>query len=53
MHGNQIWIGSVIPAMGMPIGLSHMDSDFCWCDPIVKLDENGQEVVVHREVTWN
>lgn len=37
----------------MPIGLNHIESDFCWCDPIVEADENGREVVVHRQVTWN
>jgi hypothetical protein len=26
---------------------------FFWCDPIVELDENGTEVVLHRQVTWN
>jgi len=33
--------------------LNHLDSDFCWCDPLVKVDENRQEVVVHRQVTWS
>jgi hypothetical protein len=37
----------------MPVGLKHLDSDFCWCDPIIELDENGQEAVLHRQVTWN
>ncbi len=53
MLGNQTWICPAIAAVEMPIGLNHVDSDFCWCDPIVEVDENGQEVVVHREVTWN
>jgi len=35
----------------MPVGLTHLESDFCWCDPIVEVDENGQEVVVlHGDV---
>jgi len=37
----------------MPLGLNHLDSDLCWCDPIIKVDENGQEFVLHRQVTWN
>ncbi len=49
----QILISPIMTAVKMPIGLSHVDSDFCWCDPIVELDESGQGVVVHREVTWN
>ena len=45
-----------VPAMApveMPIGLNHLDSDFCWCDPIIKVDDMGEEVVLHRAVTWN
>ena len=37
----------------MPIGLKHLQSDLCWCDPIIELDENGEEVVLHQQVTWN
>ncbi len=33
--------------------LVHMDSVFCWCDPLLEVDDTGQEVVIHREVTWN
>lgn len=49
------WTG-ISPIMNeekIPIGLNHVDWDFCWCDPIVETDQNGQEVVIHREVTWN
>ena len=31
----------------------HIDSDLCWCDPIVKLYENGDQCVLHKEVTWH
>ena len=48
-----IVIMPVTLSVKMPRGLSHMDSDFCWCDPTVEVDENGREVVVHTEVTWN
>jgi hypothetical protein len=37
----------------LPTELSHIDSDFCWCDPIVELDEHGETLVMHKEVTWN
>ncbi len=41
------------PAGKPPMGLSHVDSDVCWCDPVVEVDESGREVVVHREIMWN
>ncbi len=50
---NRIGIWPSPAAVEMPIGLNHIESDFCWCDPIVEVDENGREVVVHREITWN
>ena len=37
----------------MPIGLTQIDSDRCWCEPIIEMDENGEEVLVHKQVTWN
>ena len=37
----------------MPVGLNHLDSPGCWCDPFVETDESGEEVVLHRQVTWN
>jgi hypothetical protein len=49
----QIFFSPIMAPIKMPIGLSHIDSDLCWCDPIVEIDENGQGVVIHREVTWN
>ena len=33
--------------------LLHFESELCWRDPIVEIDENGNDVVIHREVTWN
>jgi hypothetical protein len=33
--------------------LAHVESLLCWCDPIVELDEYGQPVVLHKEVTWH
>ena len=37
----------------MPVGLTHLDSHLCWCDPIVEVDEDGEHVLLHRQVTWN
>jgi hypothetical protein len=37
----------------MPVGLTHLDSDLCWCDPIVEVDDDGEHVLLHRQVTWN
>jgi hypothetical protein len=50
---NPTWFLPSVAPVEMPIGLNHLDSDFCWCDPIIQVDENGQEVVLHRQVTWN
>ncbi len=33
--------------------LAHVESELCWCDPIVEVDENGNDMVIHREVIWN
>lgn len=35
------------------IQLTHIDSELCWCDPILELVENGQQLLTHNEVTWN
>lgn len=53
MFVDRTWITPAVAAVEMPVGLTHIDSDLCWCDPMVEVDENGQEAVVHREVTWN
>jgi hypothetical protein len=46
----EIWPTMVVD---MPIGLKHVDSEVCWCDPVVVTNEQGQEVLVHKQVTWN
>ena len=33
--------------------LAHVESELCWCDPIVEVDEYGRKVVMHKEVTWH
>jgi hypothetical protein len=50
---NDTWFCPATMPLEMPVGLTHLESDFCWCDPIVEVDENGQEVVLHRQVMWN
>ena len=36
-----------------PVGLTHLDSDLCWRVPIVEVDEDGEHVLLHRQVTWS
>jgi hypothetical protein len=50
---NRTWFVPGAAPVEMPIGLNHIDSDFCWCDPVIEVDENGEEFVLHRQVTWN
>lgn len=52
MLGNRTWSIPTMPARQAK-GLSHLDSEFCWCDPMVQVDEHGEETLVHKEVTWN
>lgn len=33
--------------------LAHFDSEFCWCDPSDETDDDGQRILIHKEVTWN
>jgi hypothetical protein len=53
MFVNRTWFTPAVVPVRMPIGLNHLDSDFCWCDPMVEIDDEGEEVVLHRQVTWN
>ena len=50
---NRTWFLSPTAPAEMPIRLTHLDSNFCCCDPMVAEDEGGGKVVVHRQVTWN
>jgi hypothetical protein len=50
---NNVWLYSTAAPAEMPVGLKHLDSDFCWCDPVIEIDDDGNEDVVHRQVTWN
>ena len=38
--------------VAMPIGLKHVDSEVCWCEPIIEVDAE-EKIVIHREVTWH
>ena len=33
--------------------LAHVESELCWCDPIIEVDENDNDIVIHKEVIWN
>jgi hypothetical protein len=35
------------------VHLAHINSELCWCDPILDFDEEGNESLTHNEVTWN
>lgn len=47
------WIARPTSTAPMPVGLIHIDSRACWCEPDIEIDEAGQQVVLHRQVTWN
>ena len=53
MFVNPPWLFPAIVPVEMPIGLNHLESDFCWCDLIIERDESGEKVVVRRQVMWN
>lgn len=53
MFVNPRWFYPTVVRSEFPIGFEHLDSDSCWCDPIIEMDDNGQEIVLHRQVTWN
>ena len=44
---------SQTPEAPDPIQLAHIDSELCWCDPVIDFDEIGQQSIIHNEVTWN
>lgn len=53
MFVNSTWFYPAAAPVELPIGLNHLDSDFCWCDPMIEVDDDGEETVLHRQVTWN
>jgi hypothetical protein len=50
---NHNWFYPAAVPVEMPIRLSHLDSDFCWCDPIIEAKDGSEDIIVHRQVTWN
>ena len=49
---NNSFVPVIVP-VEMPVGLNHLNSELCWCDPIIEVNEIGEEVVLHRQVSWN
>jgi hypothetical protein len=47
------WFYPAAAPVAMPAGLIHLDSHSCWREPIIEADEIGEEIVIHRQVTWN
>ena len=41
MFVNPTWFCSAIVPSEFPLGLEHLDSDLCWCDPIIDTDSDG------------
>jgi hypothetical protein len=41
------------PEARTPLRLQHTGDEFCWCDPLVEADDDGEETVIHQEVIWN
>ena len=37
---------AALKPVDMPIGLVHFDSDFCWCDPTIEVDDYGRDIIV-------
>jgi len=35
------------------VQVAHINSELCWCDPVLDFDEEGNESLTHNEVTWN
>ena len=50
---NPMWLLPSFTPVEMPVGLIHLDSDFCWYDPPIEVNENGRQMAVHRQVMWN
>lgn len=46
-------ISPAVAVEEMPVGLQHLDSQSCWCDPLIETDANGDRSVIHRQVIWN
>lgn len=51
--GKEIRTSTVVTPVDLPVGLSHLNSEFCWCDPTVFDEEEDEKVLIHHEVTWH
>jgi hypothetical protein len=52
MLWKRVMIAPLMAAVETATALRHLDSVFC-LTPMVEVHENGQEFVLHKEVTWN
>ena len=41
MFENLPWFSPAAAPAPLPLGLKHLDSDLCWCDPVVEIDDDG------------
>jgi hypothetical protein len=39
---NPTWFLPAVAPVELPMRLNHLDSDFCWCDPIIEVMETGR-----------
>ncbi len=53
MFTDRTWYAEATVPLELPIGLKHLDSYDCWCDPIIDVGDDGKEVVLHKQVTWH
>jgi hypothetical protein len=37
MLANRTWFYAAVVHAALPVGLKDLDSDFCWCDPVVEM----------------
>jgi hypothetical protein len=52
-YGGTQMIANEYSEVQPPAWLQHTHDEFCWCDPLVESDDDGEETVIHREVIWN
>jgi hypothetical protein len=54
MFENRTWVCAALSRpVELPIGMQHVDSSSCWCDPVIELDHDGKPTLLHRHITWN
>ncbi|MBI2359884.1 MAG: hypothetical protein HYV04_13480 [Deltaproteobacteria bacterium] len=53
MFLDRTWFVPGTESVKTPLGLRHIESELCWCDPVIEVDQSGRETVLHMEVTWN